>query len=269
MSQMGVWGQSVQPSQPVQQNSPVSSTGSATTSTSPVSQDQATIQAFQQEQATLAQEEQALAAQGATDQQLETWQQQNAAQFTAQQQRLDAIGVASAMRQMPVSDPVIPANASQTLKDFLTTQATLANARAQIHNQIVQQITASGQSPTLVQISQMEQQQLQLFQQQHAADLQLQVQRAQALANASAQTVMPVPGPTVIPPNATPQLVAYLTARDQLARDQIQLRNQYVNADPATQQAAMQQWQQQNAIRFQQLQQQAQNLSQSSTTPAN
>jgi hypothetical protein len=272
MSLVEVSGQIVQPSQTDEQASPVSAAGAVTISTpaQPVSQTPVNIQAYQQEQAALAQENQALMAKGATLEQLVAWQQQNAVRFAAQQQKAEAMSVASAMRQIPVSAPlVIPANASQTLKDFLMTQASLANAHAQIHNQIVQQLTASGQSPTLAQISQMEQQAMQTFQEQHAADLQLQMQRAQALATASEQTVKQVPGPTRIPPNATAQLAAYLTARDQLAREQVQLRNQYVNADPATREAAMEQWQEQNAARFQQLQQQAQNLSQASTTTSN
>jgi hypothetical protein len=228
--------------------------------TTQVLQNQATLQAYQQEQQTLAQEWQALVASGATQQQLQAWQQQNAAQFAAQQQRAQAMASALALQPMPVNvQPTIPANASQTLKDFLTTQAALANARAQIHNQLVQSMPST---PSAAQISQIQQQEMQMFQQQNAVDLQLQVQRAQTLANESAQTPLPVPGPTVVPTNATPEFAAYLKQRNELALEWVQLWNQYVNADPAVRAAAMQQWQQQNAGQIQQLQQAAQNLAQ-------
>jgi len=43
-----------------------------------------------------------------------------------------------------IGQPSIPANSSQTLKDFLTLQTVLANAHAQIHNQQVQTMPASA-----------------------------------------------------------------------------------------------------------------------------
>jgi hypothetical protein len=99
----------------------------------------------------------------------------------------------------------------------------------------------------------------QTFIQQHASDLQLQAQRSQTLATEAASSrPLLVPGPPVIPPNATPQLKAFLTARNALAADRAQLWNQYLTADPAVRQAAMEGWEQQNAARIQQLQQLAQ-----------
>ena len=78
-------------------------------------------------------------------------------------------------------------------------------------------------------------------------------------------TPRPVPGLAAIPPDATPQMQAYLTARNALAGDQAQIWNQYLTADPATRQAARQQWQQQNASRLEQLSQLAQDLSNSTS----
>ena len=264
MTLVSAAGQSTSQSQSALQPPPVAATASATApvqvqSVSPVP---AKVASYLQQQAALSQQEQALVAQGATEQQLEAWYQQNASAFAALQQQAADMGTTSALRLGPtIAQPNLPAGASQTLSDFLTTQAALVNARAQIHNQIVQQATTSGQSLTLAQVSQMEQQQEQLFQQQHDSDLQLQVQRAQTLASVSAQNAVPVPGPSVVPPNATPQMVAYLTVRDQLAHDEAQFRNQFVTATPAVRDAAIQQWHQQNLARFQQLQQLAQNLS--------
>jgi hypothetical protein len=263
---------SPQPTQPAPQTSPVSSTGSVTISTSPtpVSQQQAMLQVYVQEQDALAKERQALIAQGATPEQLAAWRQQNATQLESQKQRVEAMAAASALQQMPTNrQPNIPPNASPTLADFMTEQTALANARAQMHNQIVQQITASGQSVTSAQISQMEQQAMQSFQQQHAAELQIQAQREQTLASASVQAPLQTPPPLHLPPNASPQLQAFLTTRNQLMRERIQLLNQYANADPSVRQAALQQWRHQNAGLIQQGQQQAQNLSQAATTTPN
>jgi hypothetical protein len=239
-------------------------------STLQVSQNQATLQAFQKEQGALAQERQLLVANGATQQQLQAWQKQNAARFAAQQQRAEAMTVASALSlRRENQQPEIPADASPALKAFLTTQAALAKVRAQIHNRLVQQATASGQSPTFAQVAAMEQRESQLFQQQNAALLTLQAQRSQALADESAQTERTVLPTLVIPPNATPQMAAYLTTQNQINREMIQMRNQYANANPAVKEAAMQKWRQQNAGQLVQLQQQAQSLSQASTTTPN
>jgi hypothetical protein len=236
--------------------------------TQQVSQSQSTLQAFRQEQQALFQERQALMDQGATQEQLAAWRQQNAPQFAAQQQRAQALASASALELRPTNArPTIPANASPALRDFLTTQVALANARAQIHNQLTQGMPATASAG---QVSRMEQQERQTFQQQHGGDMQLQVQRAQALALVSAQTPLKLPPATPnIPANASPQMKAFLTARNQLMREQVQMHNQYLTSDPATRQAAMQQWRQQNAGLIQQFQQATQNLAQAKSTTQN
>jgi hypothetical protein len=223
-----------------------------------------TLQTFQQEWRALAHQWRALVSQGATRQQLKTWQLQNAPQFAAQQQLAQALSLPSALNPARVSQWVnIPASASPTLKDFLTARATLANARAQIHNQLFQSLPAN---PTQQQVSNMQQQEMQAFQQQEAGDIQLQVQRAQTLAAESASQAVRVPGAPMLPPNAPPQMQAFLTARNALARAHAQLQNQYLTATPAVRQAAMLQWQQQNAAALQQLSELAQNLSNSTET---
>jgi hypothetical protein len=73
----------------------------------------------------------------------------------------------------------------------------------------------------------------------------------------------------VIPPNATPQMAAYLTTRNQMRLARFQLMKQYANADPAVKKAALQAWYKQNASQIAQLRQQAENLSQASTTTTN
>lgn len=257
----GVLGQ-VAPSSP--STSASSQPASPSSAAQPTTSDQGTLLTFQQNQQALAQSLNALFAQNPTPQQLQSWQQQNATALANQQQLAQTLAAESAVQPLPVvAQPNIPANASPTLAAFLTTQATLANARAQLHNQLVNALPAEV---TEEQVSAMQQQEMQLFQQQHATDLQAQQQRAQTLADESASQPLPVPPPLVIPPGSTPQMTAFLTARDQLMRAQITFSNQYVTATPAVRQAAMAQWQQQNAASFQQLQALAQNLSQASAT---
>jgi hypothetical protein len=225
----------------------------------PVQPQSATLQTFLQEQQSLAQTEQALVAQGATEQQIQAWRTQNAGRLEAQQQRAQDMAAESAVESMPVGvQPNIPANASPPLKDFMTTQAALGNARAQIHNQLLR---AMPGDVTEEQIGEMQQKEEQLFQQQYAEDLKVQAQRAQALAQESAGQPQPVPGAPNIPSDASPQLKALLLARYQLMHDQIVFSNQYAGATPASRDATLEQWHRQNASRFQQLQTLAQNLS--------
>jgi hypothetical protein len=182
---------------------------------------------------------------------MQAWQQQNAASIAALQQTAQAMSASQATQPMPyVTNVVIPPGASQTLKDFLTERADLENARAEIYND---QLQSTGTVDPVAVDAQ--------FQKENAAALQEQVQRAQVLAQESASQPQPVPPPLVIPPNATPQMAAFLTARDQLMRDEVALYNQYTTASAAVREAAMNQWMQENASRYQQLQTLAQNLS--------
>jgi hypothetical protein len=215
------------------------------------SQSAATLATFQQGQWALAREIRNLLAQGATPQQLQAWHQQNAAQFQAQQQLAQALSLPAALQPMRQRQWVnIPPGASASLQAFLQTQAALTNARVQIHNQLLQSLPP-GATPG--QVAAMRRQEEQIFHQQHAADLQLQAQRAAVLAAASASQPMRVPGQPMIPPNATPQMQAFIIARTALVQEQANLWNQHLAADPAVRQAAIQQWQQQNAGQFQRL----------------
>jgi len=216
-----------------------------------------TLGIYQQEQWALIQDWETLVSQGATEDQIAAWRQQVAARLQAQQQRAQTLATASALQPMPAVT-TIPANAPDALNAFLTTHAALANARAQIHNQLLQSMPAGA---TAAQVGAMRQQEEQTFQQQYAGELALHAQQAQALANATAPQPLPVPGPPVIPPNAPPRLRAYITARTALLSAYAQTWNQYLNADPATRQAAMQQWQQSNAAQIKTLKQLTQDLS--------
>lgn len=230
---------------------------------------EATLQAFLDEQDALLQERESLWAKGATAEQLHAWRDKNAARIAAQQKRAEALASASAVQPLPTNSAAhIPPDASPTLAAFLTTRASLQNARAHIHNQLVAQAASSRQGLTSAKLSQMEQQASKLFHQQHASQLQLQDQRLLALAAESARESNPAPAMGTMPRNASPQLTAYLSMRDQLIRKRQQLKSQYANADPATLQAALQNWRQQNAARLQQQQQLAQALTDSSQATA-
>lgn len=194
----------------------------------------------------------------------------SALQFAAEEQQAQTAAIASSLQLKPTNrQPNIPADASPTLQAFLTTQTALANARAQIHNQLVQSATASGGSVTFAQLAQLEQQEEQLFRHQNAVALTLQQQRSRVVADESPQSVQPVPDLVIIPANTSPQMAAYLTIQNQLRRGIVQVRNQYVNSTPAVREAALQAWREQNASQFEQLQQAAQTLAQTNTTTQN
>jgi len=149
----------------------------------------------------------------------------------------------------------IPPNATPELKEFLENRATLTQKMGALR----QANPTGGQNV------------MQQFREQNKDLLARQQQLAQILSQQQARNPLPEPPPLQIPPNATPQMRDYLTARDQLMRDQVAFMNQHRTDEPAARQAAMQQWRQQNATRFQQLQQQAQGLAQTAQanpTPA-
>lgn len=98
------------------------------------------------------------------------------------------------------------------------------------------------------------------FQRENQALAQRQVQLLQMIIQQNAHNPFPESRPLQLPPNASQELQAFLKARDQLMRDQSKLMYQFQMMDPQIQQAVMQQWRQENANRFQQLQKMAQAL---------
>ena len=150
---------------------------------------------------------------------------------------------------MPGAKANLPANATPEMKEFLENRTTLMQKMDELRQA----------NPTDAQGV------MQQFREQNKALLDRQQQLAQIISQQQAKNPLPEPPPLQIPPNASPQMKTYLTARDQLMRDQIAFMNQHRTDDPAARQAAMQQWRQQNAARFQRLQQQSQTLAQ--TTP--
>ncbi len=260
------WGQASNSLQPT-------FTGTTTASgsfASPVTQNGSSGSSYLREQQALAKGMQNLLAGGATWQQVKAWQQQNASTLATLQQQAISMANASASHVMAaVGQPNIPVDASPALKDFLQTQATLANARAQIHNQLLQQTATPGQTLSQAQVVQMQVQEMRVFRQRYAGDLQLLAQQAQRVANASPSTLVGLPPAPVIPANAPPQMAAFLKAKYQLLLSQMQVVNQYVTAAPKVQEAAQLQWRGQNASSLTQLKQLEQNLSSGNPLPKN
>lgn len=216
---------------------------------------------IQQQQWQLGQEIKLLAAANATQAQFDALDQQNAPQLQAQLQALQSIAIAAALQPMQVFMEVdIPADASTSLDDLLIAQISFASAFAQIHNLL---LSAMPSNPTQAQVSQMVGQEGQIFEQQYGAAMQSQAQRAQAVAAQSASQPLQIPEPAKIPANASSTMQSFLALRSSLLISQRQLWNQYLGAAPGARDAAMRQWEQQNASQFEQLRQLAQTQSNS------
>jgi transcriptional regulator with XRE-family HTH domain len=210
------------------------------------------ISSYLQDRVTLAQSRSELMAQqGVTEQQIENWEQANAPGIAELQQIAKAAAQASDFSPLPLLRSVGTADGdSSAVTDFLTSRTRLYNTRAQIYDQLLQELPSN---PSRWDIAKMRIKVEQTFQQQEAASLQAQVQYVQALANAYRSQPIPTPPPVAIPANAASQLQAYLTQRSALAASRAQLLNQYLNADTATRSAAIQQWEAQNAPAIQQM----------------
>jgi len=132
------------------------------------------------------------------------------------------------MRSMPFKPGAnVPANASPEMKEFMQNRATLMQKMAELR----QRNPSTNGAPDPKIFAQ--------FQQENADLLKRQKELSQIIGQQQAKNPIPAPPPLQIPPNASPQLQAYLTARDQLMRDQIAFMNQHRTDDPATRQAAI------------------------------
>ncbi len=214
-----------------------------------------TFDAFRQEQLALMREREALASRNVTPAQMEAWLRQNAARLDAQRQRAKVLAAESAIEPLPEREGAqpIPADASPALRELLTTRAALANSRARIHNELVDQLPAEV---SLDEVAAMQEREARLFAQRHAEDLKAQARRASALAAESARQPLPLPIPgaePAIPPSAPPPLRAFLTARQSLMRERALLWNQMLTASPAARERSMLDWQKRNAARFESL----------------
>jgi len=191
-----------------------------------------------------------LQAQGApTAEALEQFQQQNADLLQRQAQLGKLIAQQQDSSPVPVPPQLqMPPNASLQVKAFLAARDQLMRDEMAFKNLHL------SDDPTTREAA------MQQWRQQNAARLQQIQQMAKTLAQQQVASPLPVPPPLQMPPNASPEMQALLTARDQFARDEIAFLNQHMNDDQPTRDAALQQWRQQNTARLQQIQQLAQAL---------
>jgi hypothetical protein len=232
-----------------QSPAPQGSSNSTVTSSAPALSFQSSLAALQNTNRTLLGQQFTLLSSGATSAQLTAWQQQNSASFAAQQNQVQSLAAQTVPALLPtITDLAVPTDASPELVALLTTKANLLNEDILKNNQLqtAGSVTATAAQPLSATA---------------VAALQTLSQQTQAVAAQSAHVAVPVPGATSLPPSAPPKLKAFLLARDQLMREELQLYNQYVNSDPSARDAALQQWHQTNASRFLQLRQLAQALS--------
>jgi hypothetical protein len=236
-------------------------------STSPVSSSAPTLaQTVFQEQQTLGQEEQLLFSQGATPAQLAAWRVQNASSFLTLQANAAILGAQNEVQPFPlVMDITVPAGASTEMSEFLTVCADMTNDFVQIHNQQIQAIPASviqslAQSPAAMAIVLgVEQSENTTFERLDALLLKAQQGRAQDLASPPAALLLPPA--LLIPASATPQMAAFLTLRDQIERSQVAIWNANISGGQANVNAALFQWEQQNAASVAELAELAQAIS--------
>ena len=147
----------------------------------------------------------------------------------------------------PTTPGVRPApNASAEMKEFMANRATLAQKMADLRRS-----NPNGAADPKL-FSQ--------FQKENAALLQRQRELSQALTQQQGQHLPGVVPEMPIPATASPEMKAYLTARNQLMREQMEFMSQHRTDDPATRQAAMLKWRQDHAARFQELQQKSRTM---------
>jgi hypothetical protein len=185
----------------------------------------------------------ALVNQGATTDQIQNWQQQNASAFATINQV--TLGLASQAQPISfVTEIAVPADASPAFADFLAGRADSLNKAIQQFNQNPATASTASSFGSI----------------ENKGEAQTVVQQVQALSAQSSGGVVPIPTAPVISTNASPQLRAYLIMRYQLINAELQIYNQNSGASSSTQYAAIQQWRQANALQFTQLQKLAQNL---------
>jgi hypothetical protein len=192
---------------------------------------------------------------------LQDWLQQNANLINARNDTSAQLATLNAAQPMPyVTDINIPDNASAEMEQLLITSAQLQNNLTQIQNQ---QLSATPSGSTSTQTS-TQPDEIQQFAQQNGDLLAQRDQLAAQVATQEAQIAEPLPAPPNFSSGTSPALQALATAQYQLHYDRAVFANGYLTASAQARDAALVQWDQQNASRYAQITQLAQALSQSS-----
>lgn len=211
-------------------------------------------EAIRQQQAELSSQLSSLMTKGEMGDKLAAWQQESAAKFSIQVQRAEALSSAHTPLMPLITEVNVPEGASPDLTSLMLLKADLGNRAMQLHAQL-QASAALGDGSSL-------QNEGTFFKKQNAAELEQMQEISKGMAEQVPSGRAPEPGPVVVPDNATPQLKAFLIFKNQLMREQAQLYNQFLTAEPLDRDAIMRQWTQQNSARFSQLQEMAKSLAQ-------
>ena len=144
---------------------------------------------------------------------------------------------------------IIPDSASPELKEFFKNRETLSKTFAAMQAQ------AAKANPPVATADLAQQ-----FRKQNQAMLVRQAQLGAIIAQQETTNPLPDPPTLQLPPDASPQLRAFLNARHQILCDQVATMNKVRTGAPETWRPAMRNWQKQNAANFEQLQHLAQDL---------
>lgn len=180
---------------------------------------------------------------------LNLWRRQNAKRYEALNDQAVRVARSHPLVEIPmVREVTIPANATPELEAFLVEGARLRNEQAGIKNQLRQSPAAAEQA-------------LQTWGQQNLGRLDIQQRRAATQSTQNTPKTMRIPAAPAIPQGASAELRAFLVERHTLLRERAAVEEQNAHVTDVARAAAMEQWQQNNAIRFQDLAEKARLLS--------
>lgn len=171
------------------------------------------------------------------------WTQQNSNLLSLQLQTAQVLAADNQFQPLSyVSEVKIPEEASQSLEDFLVTQATLQNAFSQIHNGLIGEYSRSIEEAATMAAFEAT-----LYQQENSSLTVAQIARAKELSEEVAHQQVELPPPLIIPDQLSTRLQSYLQLQDQIDRAEAQIHNDYCAGDLNQMEAMLQQWQQQNS----------------------
>ena len=256
-----LFGQVVSSGQSAQASGGTQEVSSASPSSSDVSQMQA-VTAYQQGQDSLASEYKALVVSGASPEQIRQWVVTNTPRIQAQAQQAQTMSLAAATGTLTLSGATrLPSGPLSAGATFVNSQASLNQAFITARKLIIARAQTSGSALTEAEADRLA---VRALAQQNASVLNAQRQRAAAFAATAVEQTPASPISPLIPPGASPQMVEYLNARQQLRQGIEQFENQYASSSPVVQSAAWQRWKTQNSALIQRLNVAAQNLAQAS-----
>ncbi len=186
-----------------------------------------------------------LIAQGASETELMAWEDRNAPAFELQWERMNLLSAKQSFLPMDyVLEIRIPEDAASEMEDFLVGRANLQNLYAEVHNDLILQNSQAmtPESAAILEITQQE-----IFVQQNALALQKQTTLAIKLGDEASHETWDMPPPLTFPRDATPQIIAYLTVRNEIEQGQVAVHNRFCAGSQAQLETAVAQWNEQHA----------------------